>query len=342
MYYLDDLRKQGVDISDFTLYWLPEFPPDFMKRTREPSEKTKQKKRAKLGESSGSRPPVPMIGSPGKSVPLPPSVIIKAIAFSIPQPSPIYTNSETPPSTSRPSNQPSQKFNLATISLPISEAEMLNETTSPSSSSSPESPPYYTLSSDTEPSDPHSPTLAQLQHRAMASQQPTQSIPEPEVTSPPTENPNTTTFDPPPSEPIHYESQPLQPQNSEIPQPTTSADPQTPTLNLSPPTSPPQASEPESNLLTLEEAITFFPKASVDKVWVGPRFQQGNNMVFSDRSHNDWWPLYRAFGYEVSSSSLSMSWRVNQDFSVRENLSQILHDPFKRKWSQNEGIKNKS
>ncbi|XP_050919388.1 uncharacterized protein LOC127136920 [Lathyrus oleraceus] len=180
MYYLDDLCKQGVDISDFTLDWLPEFPPDFMKRTREPSEKAKQAKRAKLGESSGSRPPVPLVGSPGKSVPLPPSVKIKPVASSLPQPLPIYTNSKTPPSTSRPSNQHSQKLNLATTSLPVSEAEMLNETTSPSSSPSPESPPYYTLSSNIEPSDPQSPTLAQLQHCALASQQPTHSSPEPE------------------------------------------------------------------------------------------------------------------------------------------------------------------
>ncbi|XP_050915522.1 vegetative cell wall protein gp1-like [Lathyrus oleraceus] len=221
MYYLDDLRKQRVDISDFTLDWLPEFPPDFIKRTQEPSKKTKQAKRAKLGEPSGSRPPVPLVGSPGKSVPLPPSVKIKPVVSSLPQPSPIYTTSETPPSTSRPSNQPSQKFNLTTTSLPVSKAEMLNETTSPSSSPSPQSPSYYTLSSDTEPSDPHSLTLAQLQNRALASQQPTHSSPEPEVTSPP-------------SEPIHYEPQPSQPQHSEITQPTPFPDPQTSTLNLSP------------------------------------------------------------------------------------------------------------
>ncbi|XP_050874902.1 proline-rich receptor-like protein kinase PERK9 [Lathyrus oleraceus] len=235
MYYLDDLRKQGVDISDFSLDWMPEFPPDFMKRPQEPSEKEKQEKRAKLGEPSGSRPPVPLVGSPSKSVPLPPSVKIKPVSSSLPQPSPIYTTSETPPSTSRPSNQPSKKFNLAATSLPVSEAEMLNETTSPSSSPSPQSPPYYTLSSDTEPSDPHSPTLAQLQNRAMAYQQPTHSSPELEVTSPPPENPITTTSDPAPSEPIHYESQPSQPQHSETPQPTTSADPPTAILNLSPP-----------------------------------------------------------------------------------------------------------
>ncbi|XP_050877493.1 proline-rich receptor-like protein kinase PERK2 [Lathyrus oleraceus] len=255
MYYLYDLRKQGVLFSDFSLDWLPECPPDFMKRPREPSEKAKQEKKAKLGESSGSRPPVPLTGSFGKSVSLPPSVQVKPIASSIPQPTPIYTNSETPPSTTRPSNQPSQKFNLATTSLPISEAKMLNETTSPSSSSSPESPPYYNLSSDTEPSDPHSPTLAQLQTRALAFQQPTQSIPEPEVTSSPTDDLNTTTSDPPPSEPIHAETQP---HNSEIPPPNTSVEPQTPTLNLSLPTSPPQASEPENTLLTLEEAIKVF------------------------------------------------------------------------------------
>ncbi|XP_050896109.1 uncharacterized protein LOC127102823 [Lathyrus oleraceus] len=239
---------------------------DFMKRTREPSEKEKQAKRAKLGEPSGSRPSLPLVGSPGKSVPLPPSVKIKPVVSSLSQPSPIYTTSETPPSISRPSNQPSQKFNLATKSLPVSEAEMLNETTSPSSSPSPQSPPYYTLSSDTEPSDPHSPTLAQLQNRALASQQPTHSSPKPEVTSPPPENPNTTTSDPPPSEPIHYEPQPSQPQHSEITQPTPSADPQTPTLNLSPPpppTSPSQASEPETTLLTLEEAIKAEAKAKV-------------------------------------------------------------------------------
>ncbi|XP_050878250.1 proline-rich receptor-like protein kinase PERK8 [Lathyrus oleraceus] len=231
-----------------------------MKRTREPSEKAKQENRAKLGEPSGSRPPVPLVGSPGKSVPLSPSIKIKPVASSLPQPSPIYTNSETPPSTSRPSNQPSQKFNIATTSLPVSEAEMLNETTSPSSSPSPQSPPYYTLSSDTETSDPHSPTLGQLQNRALASQQPTHSSPEPEVTSPPPEIPNTTTSDPPPSEPIHSESQSSQPQHSTIPQPTTSVDPPTPTLNLSPPTSPSQASEPETTLLTLRKQLRCLQK----------------------------------------------------------------------------------
>jgi hypothetical protein len=133
-YYLEDLHKQGVDISNFSLDWLPEFPPDFQKRTREPSEKTKQVKRAKLGEPSGSRPPLPLVGPSGKSVSLPPSVKIKPVASSLPQSNPIYTTDNTPPSTTRPSNLPYQKFNLATTTLPVSEAEMLNETISPSSS----------------------------------------------------------------------------------------------------------------------------------------------------------------------------------------------------------------
>ncbi|KAI5399197.1 hypothetical protein KIW84_064542 [Lathyrus oleraceus] len=130
-YYLEDLHKQGVDISDFSLDWFPEFPPDFQKRTREPSEKTKQAKRAKLGEPSGSRPSVPLVESP---------------------------------------------------------------------------------------------------------------------------------------EPTNSGSQPSEPPHSDIPQHTAFADPTTPTLNLSPPTSPSQVSELETTLLTLEEAITVFAESSVDKV----------------------------------------------------------------------------
>ncbi|KAI5430207.1 hypothetical protein KIW84_034689 [Lathyrus oleraceus] len=153
-YYLQDLANQGVDISDFIVDWLPEHPPSFMKRMREPFEKSKKAKKAKLGESFGSRPPVPLVGSPGKFVSLPCSVKIKPIASSLPQTTPIYTSAETPPSTTRSSNPPSLKFNLATTTFPVTEAEMLNETTSPSSSPSSQSPPYYELTSDTEPSDP--------------------------------------------------------------------------------------------------------------------------------------------------------------------------------------------
>ncbi|XP_050874936.1 extensin-like [Lathyrus oleraceus] len=265
-YYLQDLSNQGVDISEFTVDWLPEHPPNFRKRMREPFEKSKKAKKAKLGESSRSRPPVPLVSSPGKSVSLPPSVKIKPISSSLPQTTPIYTFAETPLSTTRSSNPPSLKFNLATTTLPVSEAEVLNETTSPSSSPSPQSPPYYELSSDTEPSDPQSPTLAQLQARALASQQPSHPEPEPEVTYPPLEHPNPTIFEP---QPIHSEPQPSEPTHYDIPPPITFADPTTPTLNLSAPISPSSpspasATDPETTLPTLEEAIQAEAKAKVD------------------------------------------------------------------------------
>ncbi|XP_050918333.1 proline-rich receptor-like protein kinase PERK2 [Lathyrus oleraceus] len=191
-HYLHDLASQGVDISEFSVDWLPKHPPNFLKRMREPSEKSKKAKKAKLGETSGSRPSIPLDDSPSKSLPPSRSVKLKPLASSLPQTSPIYTQSETPPSTLKSSNPPSLKFNLATTTLLVSEAEMLNETTSPSSST-PSSLPYYILSSDTEPSDPQSPILSQLQAHALASQQPPQ--PEPEATSPPLEQQN-----PPPSE----------------------------------------------------------------------------------------------------------------------------------------------
>ncbi|XP_050909669.1 extensin-like [Lathyrus oleraceus] len=263
-YYLQNFSNQGVYISEFIVDWLPEHPPNFMKRMREPYEKSKKEKKAKLGESSGSRPPVPLVGSPGKFLSLPPSVKIKPIASSLPQTTPIYTSTETPPSTTRSSNPSSLKFNLTTTTLLVSEAEMLNETTSPS----PQSPPYYELSSNTEPSDPQSPTLAQLQARTMASQQPSHPEPEPEVTSPPPEHPNPTTSEP---QPTHSEPQPFEPTHSNIPSPITSADLTTPTLNLSSPISPSSpspasATEPETTLPTLEKAIQVFAESLVEKV----------------------------------------------------------------------------
>ncbi|XP_050895502.1 uncharacterized protein LOC127102133 [Lathyrus oleraceus] len=279
-YYLEDLAKQGVDISEFSVDWLPEHPPNFMKRMREPSEKSKKAKKAKLGESSRSRPLVPLAGSPGKSASFPPSVKIKLIPSSLPQTTPIYTSAETPPSTTRSSNPLSLKFNLATTTLPVSEAEMVNETTSPSSSPSPQSPPYYDLSSDTEPSDPQSPTMAQLKSCPLASQKPSHPEPQPEVTSPPPEHLNPTTSEPQqsepthsepqPSEPTHFKPQPSEPTHSDIPPPITSVDPTTPTLNLNSPISPSSpslvsATELETTLPTLEEAIKFFEESSVEK-----------------------------------------------------------------------------
>ncbi|XP_050915941.1 uncharacterized protein LOC127131041 [Lathyrus oleraceus] len=74
-HYLHDLASQRVDISEFSVDWLPEHPPNFMKRMRGPSEKSKKAKKAKLGETSGSRPQVPLADSPSKS--LPPSRSVK-------------------------------------------------------------------------------------------------------------------------------------------------------------------------------------------------------------------------------------------------------------------------
>ncbi|XP_050877844.1 uncharacterized protein LOC127081649 [Lathyrus oleraceus] len=179
--------------------WLPERPPNFMKRQREPSGKSKRAKKEKLGETSASRPLVPLIESPSKSLP-PPSrfVNLKKISSSLPQTTPIYTQSEPSPSTTKPSDTPTpnppsppfQKFNLSTTTLPVSEAEMLNEPISPISSTH-SYPPYYILSSDSKSSGHQSPTLDQLQARPLASQQ----QPEPEAITPPPEQPI-----PPPSE----------------------------------------------------------------------------------------------------------------------------------------------
>jgi hypothetical protein len=171
------------------------------------------------------------------------------MASSNPLPTPpIYTSSETPPSTTRTS-QPLPNFNLA------------HTTTSSSSSSAPESPPYLNLSSDPEYSDPNSPTLAQIQAQNLASQQPTQS----EVTSPPPEQ--TTNI---PSEDQPSETQPSDLHTSDITPPNTSAEPEPEpeplTLNLSPPTSPPHTSEPDLSIPTLEEAIMLVAGASVQKV----------------------------------------------------------------------------
>ncbi|XP_050919789.1 uncharacterized protein LOC127137363 [Lathyrus oleraceus] len=150
------------------------------------------------------------------------------LASSLPKTTSIYTQSETPPSTFKSSNPSSQKFNLATTTLPVSEAEILNETTS-SSYSTPSSPPYYILSLDTEPSDPQSLTLAQLQVHALASHQPPQ--PEPKATSPPPEQQN-----PPPSE---------QPQTSPSKKPATPPSEQQPT------TPPAQTTPPPSDIPTI-------------------------------------------------------------------------------------------
>ncbi|XP_050918407.1 eukaryotic translation initiation factor 4 gamma-like [Lathyrus oleraceus] len=59
-HYLQDQASQGIDISDFSVGWLLEYPPNFMKRMREPSERKSKKKTLKLGEPSVTRTPVPL------------------------------------------------------------------------------------------------------------------------------------------------------------------------------------------------------------------------------------------------------------------------------------------
>ncbi|XP_050908960.1 extensin-like [Lathyrus oleraceus] len=208
-----------------------------MKRMREPSEKSKKAKKAKLGETYGSRPLVPLADSPSQSLPPSRSVKLKPIASSLRQTTPVYTQSEIPPSTTKTSKPPSLKFNLATTILPA---------------------------------------------RALASQQPQQPKPEPEVTSPPSEKQNPSPFEqpqtPPPEQPTPSPSEhqpspsPAQttPPPSDIPPLPTSEDIITPSNPIdtypTPPSSPSFNPEPETAFPTLEEAITLFVESSVEKI----------------------------------------------------------------------------
>lgn len=111
--YLLDLANQGVDISDFSVDWLLEHPPNFMKRIRKPSERKSKKKAEKLGGTSVSRPPVPLVfsSSPSKYLPFDsPSLHLRQLSSSLPQPSPIYTHSEPTTSTTNPSETPTSNL----------------------------------------------------------------------------------------------------------------------------------------------------------------------------------------------------------------------------------------
>ncbi|KAI5429355.1 hypothetical protein KIW84_034094 [Lathyrus oleraceus] len=247
--YLQRLLDEGVDISDFRLDGCLDSEEDFVRYKRGLSEKkiASQAKKARLGESSGSRSPAPLQISTGTSVPPIPSepLMVSSTPSSNPLPTPpIYTTSDIPPSTTK-------------SSLPKSDL------------SPPESPPYLIVSSDPEHSDPSSPTLAQLQalnQQTQPEQEVTSPPPEPEVTSPPQQPTNQ------PSEAQPSENQPSDLPTSDNTPPNTSAAPESETepepltLNLSPPTSPPHTSEPDLSIPTLEEAIMLFAGASVQKV----------------------------------------------------------------------------
>ncbi|XP_050889521.1 eukaryotic translation initiation factor 4 gamma-like [Lathyrus oleraceus] len=127
---------------------------------------------------------------------------------------------------------------------------------------------------------------AQLQARALASQQSSQTEPEPKVTSsspaqqnPPPQTPPPAQPNPPPKQPIPSRSeaqpnpQPKQttPSPSNIPPPQTSVAVITPILNpddtnQTPPSSQASNYEPETAFPTLEEAITVFAESSVEKI----------------------------------------------------------------------------
>ncbi|XP_050915087.1 extensin-like [Lathyrus oleraceus] len=252
--------------------------PHILDQTTTPSEKLKKAKKAKLGETFVSRPLVPLIESPSKSFP-PHSrtVNLKKIASSLCHTTPIYTQSEPLPSTTKPSDTPTPnppspsflKFNLSTITLPVSEAEMLNEPISPISST-PSYSPYYIISYDSGPFDRQSPTLAQLQAHVLASQQ----QPEPEANTPPpkqlipppSEQPQTPPSEQPPNPPpeqptIPPSDTPIIPPSEKIIIPTS----QTPAdTTQTPPTYPSPNSEPEPTFPTLE--ISLFAKSSVEKI----------------------------------------------------------------------------
>lgn len=145
-------------------------------------------------------------------------------------------------------HHPLQKFNLTTTTMPISKAQLFNEPISPPSST-PSSPPYYTISSNSDPSDPQSPTLAQLQARALFAQN--QPEPETNILSP-SEQPRT-----PPSE-SHIET----PTKNHI---THQSEPLTKNIPTPPaPTS--LTSEPEPTFPTLEETVVLFVVSSVEKI----------------------------------------------------------------------------
>ncbi|XP_050878124.1 uncharacterized protein LOC127081940 [Lathyrus oleraceus] len=149
-------------------------------------------------------------------------------------------NSET--NTSSP---PLQKFDLTTITLPVSEALLFNEPISPLLST-PSSPPYYDLSSDSEQPkvpDPSSPTLAQLQ--ATTNSEKSTSVPEtsepiPSPSTPPsTASKTLPSFEPPnePSETSQIPSKPIHP-----------------------------TSEPEPTFSTLEEVFAIFSESSTARL----------------------------------------------------------------------------
>ncbi|XP_050889703.1 eukaryotic translation initiation factor 4 gamma-like [Lathyrus oleraceus] len=248
------------------------------------------------------------------------------IASSLPQTTPIYTQYEPQPSTTKPSDTPTpnppspsfQKFNLSTTTLPVSEVEMLNEPISPISSP-PSSPSYYILSSDSEPSDHQSLTLDQLQARALATQQqpePEDNTPPPEQPiPPPSEQPQTSPSEQPPNPPLEQPTTPpfdtpIIPPSENIIIPTS----QTPTdTNQTPPTSSSPDIEPETTFPALEEAISLFIEFLMEKI----RSLSVNSSISDDPS------IVRIHWNRV------IIWMTSEAFKLK-GLSKQVHNDFIR------------
>ncbi|XP_050888822.1 eukaryotic translation initiation factor 4 gamma-like [Lathyrus oleraceus] len=193
--------------------------------------------------------------------------------------------------------------------MPISEAQLFNEPISP-----PSSPPYYTISFDSNPSDPQSPTLSQLQAHALFAQNPH----EPKTNIPsPFEQPPT-----PPSEP-HIEI-PIGNLITHQSKPPTETIP-TPSSHISP------TSEPEPTFPTLDETVALFAESSVDKI----RSLSENSRISDDPSvvRIHWnrviiWMTFEAFKLK------GLSEQVRNDF-IRE-AGERLQDRLAREAEERE------
>ncbi|XP_050897402.1 proline-rich receptor-like protein kinase PERK12 [Lathyrus oleraceus] len=150
--------------------------------------------------------------------------------------------------------EPSATRSLVPLDSSVSTL-LLNEPISPLSST-PFSPPYYDISSNSEQPeipDPSSPPLAQLQAITLSNQPP--SIPDtpvPSSSEPQTEPPSKTQIEPSSAPQTEPPSEPPTKQPSEPPTETThtSLEPINP------------SSEPEPTFLTLEESVALFSESS--------------------------------------------------------------------------------
>ncbi|KAI5402748.1 hypothetical protein KIW84_050378 [Lathyrus oleraceus] len=249
--YLQDRLDEGIDISDFRLEDCLDSVEDLVRYKRGLSEKkiaeeARKAKKARLGETSGTKASAPLNVSSGKSIPPVSSESIMASSNPLSS-QPIYTTAEIPPSITRTS-QPPPVLKIARNFTTTSDPNQLYHHSS-SSSSEYESPPYLSPSSDQEfseqessdqeHSDPNSPTIAEIYAKNFA--------PKPQ---------HNLNLQPDADSELQAESEPQQTE----PQP----------LNLSPQNSPPHSPEPEPEpeltIPTLEEAIIQVAEASVQKI----------------------------------------------------------------------------